>query len=265
MKSTALINKILDSSTLASGMFIASGSYKTYKDYKTASPEYKDRFLAKDCVILSGAALGMFAHQAASNKIAASKSYNKVINMLSKKVNESGLKNGFKISLQYTTDIIKDLSSGFISTAAGILGALSADYLLSKTSFEQPKFVEYEIEKDKFSQYLEDNLSKFTDENTRNILYTSVSDLPKIRIFASGMLGADAIELAKNRELDKKLQHTTEYLVNDTLVPLIFLSTSSSLTKHMKAKYRVPIIFLSFFSGMSITQKIMDKIVKNQN
>ena len=264
MKSSVLINRILDSSTLAAGMFIASGCYKTYKDYKTASPEYKDRFLAKDCVILSGAALGMFAHNAASNKIAGSKVYNKIITDISKKVNESSIKNGIKTSLQYTTDIVKDLASGFISTAAGIIGALCADYLLSKTSFEQPKYTKREPEKDKFAMYLEDNLSKFTDENTRNIIYTSVSDLPKIRVLSSGMLGADAIEIAKNREFDKKLQNTTEYLVNDTLIPLIFLSTSSALTKNMKAKYRVPIIFASLFCGILGIQKISDKFINNK-
>lgn len=264
MKSSVLINRILDSSSLAAGMFIASGCYKTYKDYKTSSPEYKDRFLVKDCVILSGAALGMFAHNAASNKISNSKLYNQIITDISKKVNASSIKNGIKTSLQYTTDIIKDMTSGFLSTAAGIIGALSADYLLSKTSFEQPKYVETIEEKDKLAMYLEDNLAKFTDENTRNVIYTSVSDLPKIRILSSGMLGADAIELAKNKELDKKLQNTTEYLVNDTLVPLIFLSTSSALTKNMKAKYRVPIIFSTLFCGILGTQKLMDICNRNK-
>ena len=260
MKTPVSINKILESSTLSAGIFIASGCYKTYKDYKTASPEYKDRFLVKDCVILSGAALGMFVNQAASNKIMKSKIYNRAINDISKKVNISGIKNGIKTSLQYTTEIVRELSAGFMSTAAGIIGALSADYLLSKTSFEQPKNIPYEPEKDKISTYIEDNLAKFTDENTRNVLYTSVSDLPKIKILTSGTIGADAINIAQHKELDKKLQNTTEYLVNDTLVPLIFLSASSTLTKHLKAKLRVPIIFLSLFCGTLTTQKILDKL-----
>ncbi len=264
MKTSILINRILDSSALATGMFITSGCYKTYKDYKTASPEYKDRFLVKDSVVLSGAAAGMFAYQSVSNRMTGSKIYNKIITNISKKVNESSIKNGIKTSFQYTTDIVKDLASSFISTAAGIAGAFSADYILSKTSFEQPKQFETIQEKDKFAQYLEENLSKLADENTRNVIYTSVSDLPKVRILSSGMLGADAIELTKNKELDKKLQYTTEYLVNGTLIPLIFLSTSSTLTKHMKAKYRIPIIFASLFAGILGTQKIMDKFVNSK-
>lgn len=264
MKSSVLINRILDSSTLATGMFIASGCYKTYKDYKTASPKYKDRFLAKDCVVLSGAALGMFAYNTASRRITNSKTYSNIIANISKKVNESSIKNGIKTSLQYTTDIVKELTSGFLSTAAGILGALGADYLLSKTSFEQPKYENIEHKKDKISEYLENNLSKFTDENTRNVIYTSVSDLPKVRILSSGMLGADALELAKDKEFDKRLEHTTKYLVNDTLIPLIFLSASSSLTKNMKAKYRIPIIFSTLFCGILGTQKIMKACNKDK-
>ncbi len=260
MKSSELINKVLESSTLSAGVFIASGCYKTYKDYKTATPKYKDKFLVKDSLILSGAALGMFAHQAVSNKITRTRLYNKIIDNISKKFNESGIKRGIKTSLQYTKDIIKDLASGFMSTAAGIIGALSADYLLSKTNFEQPDNSEsIELEKSKVSEYIENNLSKFTDENTRNILYTSVSDLPKIKILSSGMIGADAIEIAQNNKLEKKLEHTTRYLVNDTLVPLIFLSASSALTKRMKAKYRIPVIFLSLFCGTLATQKILDR------
>ena len=264
MKSSVIINRILDSSTLAAGMFIASGCYKTYKDYKTASPEYKDRFLVKDCVVLSGAAFGMFVYSAASNKISGNKIYNGIITNISKKVNESSIKNGIKTSIQYTTDIVKDLASGFISTASGIIGALGADYFLSKTSFEQPKCIKREPDKDMFVMYFDDNLSKFTDENTRNAIYASVSDLPKIRILSSGMLGADAIEIAGNKEFDKRLKYTTEYLVNDTLVPLIFLSTSSTLTGNMKAKYRVPVIFSALFCGILGTQKLTDRFVNKK-
>ncbi len=262
MKSPVLINRILDSSTLAAGMFITSSCYKTYKDYKTASPKYKDRFLTKDCVILSGAALGMFVYNISSKKMTSSKAYNKIITNISENVNTSSVKNGIKTSLQYTTDIIKDLSSGFLSTAAGIIGALGADYLLSKTSFKQPKYENFHPQKDKFSLYLENNLSKITDENTRNVIYTSVSDLPKVRILTAGMIGADAIELAKDKEFDKRLENTTKYLVNDTLIPLIFLSTSSALTKNMSLKKRIPIIFFTLFFGILGVQKLQDRFLK---
>ena len=264
MKSPVLINKILDSSTLSAGIFIASGCYRTYKDYKTANSNYKDRFLVKDCVVLSGAALGMFLNQAASNKITNSKFYNSAIKNISQKVNSSTIKNGIKTSLQHTTEIVKDLSSGMLSTASGIAGALCADYFLSKTSFKQPKYVPSEPEKTKLHLYIENNLDKIADEKTKNALYTSISDLPKIKVLSSGMIGADAIEIAQNKELDKKLKYTTEYLVNDTLLPLIFLTTSTSLTKTMKPFKRISIIFLSLFLGTLLMQKLLDKLIKNK-
>ncbi len=264
MKSPKAINRILDSTALSTGMFLTSSCYKTYKDYKTASPKYKDRFLTKDCVVLSGAALGMFAFHTTSKHFTNSKMYNQIITNISKKVNKSGVKNGIKTSIQYTTDIVKELASSFLSTTAGILGALGSDYLLSKTSFKQPKYKDFHPDKTKFSTYIDNNLSKITNENTRDIIYTSVSDLPKVRIIASSMLGADAIELAKDKEFDKRLENTTKYLINDTLIPLIFLSTSSALTKNLSLKKRIPIIFFSLFFGILGIQKLQEKLTKSK-
>ena len=88
--------------------------------------------------------------------------------------------------------------------------------------------------------------------------------MPKMRFLSAGMIGADAIEIAKDREFDKRLKHTTGYLVNDTLVPLLFLSVSSALTKNLKSAYRIPVIFFSIFGGTLAAQKIFDKRVNNK-
>ena len=149
MKTNILVDKLLSSSVLSTSLFITSGCYKTYKDYKNASPKYKDRFLIKDCVVLSGAALGMLANHGISNKIGKSKIYNNAVTEISKKINDSSIHRGVKSSISYTTEIIKELTAGFMSTAAGILGALGADYLLSKTDFQQPKYNRKNPEKNK--------------------------------------------------------------------------------------------------------------------
>ncbi len=264
MKTNILVDKLLSSSVLSTSLFITSGCYKTYKDYKNASPKYKDRFLIKDCVVLSGAALGMLANHGISNKIGKSKIYNNAVTEISKKINDSSIHRGVKSSISYTTEIIKELTAGFMSTAAGILGALGADYLLSKTDFQQPKYNRKNPEKNKFAIYIDSNIAKFTDENTRDIFYTSVTDMPKMRFLSAGMIGADAIEIAKDREFDKRLKHTTGYLVNDTLGPLLFLSVSSALTKNLKSAYRIPVIFFSLFGGTLAAQKIFDKRVNNK-
>ena len=155
MKTNILVDKLLSSSVLSTSLFITSGCYKTYKDYKNASPKYKDRFLIKDCVVLSGAALGMLANHGISNKIGKSKIYNNAVTEISKKINDSSIHRGVKSSISYTTEIIKELTAGFMSTAAGILGALGADYLLSKTDFQQPKYNRKNPEKNKFAIYID--------------------------------------------------------------------------------------------------------------
>lgn len=265
MEAKLPIDKILNSSILATSLFITSGCYKTYKDYKNATPEYKDKFLVKDCIVLSGAAIGILANQACAKKIKNSNSYNKTISNISEKINCAKLHNGIKSSLQYTTDIVKDLFTSFMYTASGIFGALGADYLLSKTDFEQPIYSNTAAKKNKIAIYIDNNMDKITDENTRDILYSSITEMPKMKFLSSGMIGADAIEISKNKEFDKKLKHTTGYLVKDTLIPLLLLSTSSTLTKKVKTIFRIPIIFCTLFGGMLLTRKILERHIKNKN
>ena len=97
------------------------------------------------------------------------------------------------------------------------------------------------------------------------MFYTSMTEMPQMRFLTSGMLGADAIDIAKDLEFDKRLKHTTKYLVNDTLIPLLFLSVSSALTKKMKSLYRIPIIFVSLIGGTMVTNKIVELKENNLN
>lgn len=262
------IDKILNSSALSTSIFIAGGCCKTYKDYKSANEKYKDKFLVKDCVVLSGAALGMLAFQGCADKAGKSKLYSKIKNYILPKINKPDVHNGVRNSIHYAKEITKDLSLSFMSTASGILGALGMDWLLSKSDFEQPQVSNAEKikehQKNRISAYIDSNVTKYADENTKSVFYTSVTDMPAMKFLSSGMVGTQAIEIAKDREFNKKLKHTTGYLVNDTLVPLIFLSVSSALTKGFKSKYRIPVIFFSLFGGTLATQKILDKINLNR-
>lgn len=96
MKTNILVDKLLSSSVLSTSLFITSGCYKTYKDYKNASPKYKDRFLIKDCVVLSGAALGMLATTEFPTKLG----NQKFIIMLSRKYQK-------KLTIQVFTEELK--------------------------------------------------------------------------------------------------------------------------------------------------------------
>lgn len=252
------VDKFLSSSFLATSLFITSGCHKTYKDYKNAPKEYKDDFLVKDSLVLSGAALGMLAYQGCANKILKSGRYVQIMEKTLKVIEESTLNEKLKTSIQYTTDIIKDLTAGVMSSACGIAAALGIDYLYTKCNSEELEYKPKAETENRMTRFVDKSLSKVTDKDTRNALYASVSDLP---VISSGMLGANAIEIARDREFHKRLKHTTGYLINDTLVPLIFLSVSSALTRNMRPIYRIPTIFMSLFTGTLGLRKCMDKYV----
>ena len=261
MKYNPKLDKFLNSSTLSASIFLLSGGYKTYRDYKDATPKYKNRFLIKDTVVLLGAAAGLSAHSLAGRKISKNHLYEQTITKISNKINNAKYNQSFK----YTKAIVKELASGFSSTAAGILGALSADYILSKTKFKQPKLTNNSPqEKNKYIVYVDNNLNKISDENTRNVVYSSIADMPVMKFISPGMIGAQAIELAKEREFETRFKNTTKYLVNDTLVPLFLLSVSSALTKNLKPGIRIPVIFSSLVGGTLLFKKLLEQSSERQ-
>lgn len=256
------LDRFLNSSTLAASIFLASGVYKTYKDFTESSPKYKNRFLIKDSVVLSGAGLGMLANKTLSGRISKAPFYEKAVTKISTKIN----RRKYEVTLRYTKDIVKELFSGFMSVASGVLGALGADYVLSQTKFKQPKYDTLsQSQQGRLASYTQSKLERFADADTRNALYTSFTDMPAMKFVSSSMVGAQAIELAKDKEFDKKLKHTTEYLVNDTLIPLLFLSVSGALTKKMKPWHRIPLVFASVAGGTLITNKSLDKYYKQKH
>ena len=242
------LDKFLNSSMLSSSIFVASGAYKTYQDYKYADKKYKDKFLIKDAVVLSGAALGMLAFHTTSPKIS----------------QKLGLRSKYP-------EYIRDFTSSFLNFTSGILGAMGIDYLLSKTGFEQPEINKENIRQNKLETYIDHNFDKITDEKTKKAVYSRITDMPQMQVLSSGLIGAYALDLAKDKELETRLKHTTKCLINNSLIPLLLLTVSSTLTKTMKPFYRLPIIFASLVGGTvainkftekKITQKVKEEITK---
>ena len=260
MKYNPALDKFLNSSSLSASIFLLSGACKTYKDFQEAEPKYKKRFLIKDSVVLLGAAAGLSANYLAAKKVSKSHIYENLITKLSGKINNFK----YNSSLKYTKSIVKEIASGVLSTAAGITGASGADYLLSKTKFRQPKRSNTNSEKNKYAVIIDEKLDKISNANTRNVIYSSITDMPAMRFASPGLLGAQAIELAKEREFELRLRHTTKYLINDTLFPLFLLSLSSALTKNLKPKIRIPLIFSSLAGGTLLLNKTLDIISKNK-
>ena len=89
MRYNPKLDKFLNSSTLSASIFLLSGGYKTYRDYKTADTKYKKRYLIKDSVVLSGAAAGLLINRTAANKIRQSHTYEKAVTRISQKINEN--------------------------------------------------------------------------------------------------------------------------------------------------------------------------------
>ncbi len=256
------LDKFLNSTSLTASIFLVSGGYKTYKDYRAANLKYKKKFLIKDCVVLSGAAAGMLVNRAIGKKIVKNSFYRKTIDDISKKITKTRV----EAPIKYTSSIIGELLAGVSATAFGILGALGADFLLSQTKFKQPEKSKLNPKKDKLEKYFENNMHKYADNDTVNVFYTSMTEMPQMKFLTSAMLGADAIDIAKDLEFDKRLEHTTKYLVNDTLFPLLFLSISSALTKKMKPLFRIPVIFASLIGGTLAINKIADlKMIKSES
>ena len=256
MKVNKAFDRFINSSMLSTSIFVGSGAYKTYKDYKNSDKEYKNKFLVKDTVVLAGAASGMLLNRSLSREIERHKLFKHTARSVTKYlINHKKLKKPFI----YTEKIVKDLISNFLMFASGILGALGADYLLSKTGFEQPENKLQDEEQNKFAQYIDETLTKNIDPKTKEVVYSRITDMPQMKVFTTSLIGAQAIDLSKDKEFNKRLKNTTKCLINNSLFPLLFLSTSSTLTKHLHARYRVPIIFGSLVGGTMLTNRLYEK------
>ena len=265
MKIGKTFDRVINSPYLSASIFLASGGYKMYNDYNATDKKYKNKFLIKDAVALSGAALGMAAERGLTNQLLKSGFYHKKIHEISERiVHKRKLKN-VQTSLETTKTIIKNVLSSFTLFSSGILGALGMDYLLSKTGFEQPEKIQKKpqgLEHNRVGQYIDSNLGRIIDDETKKEMYSRVTDMPQMRIFTTGLIGQQAIELAKDREFNKRLHNTTKCMINDSLLPLFFLYTASALTKKMSVFYRVPLVFISLVSGTMAAKKITNKYLK---
>lgn len=252
-------DKFINSPKLSGAIFIGCGAYKMHKDCQNAEGKHKTKFLIKDGVVLGGAALGMLAHSSVSPKILKLKV---VDNLTSKFSSLISAKKNIEKPAKYVKEIATEVFSNFLTFASGIIGALGADYLLSKTGFELPEEKNIEIKKTKLEQMWDDRKLKVLDDETQDIVNSRITDMPQMKIFSSSLIGAQAIDLAKEKEFDKRLKHTTKCLITNSLLPLFFLSASSVMTNKLKTGYRIPIIFSALVGGTMLSNKYLDKYLK---
>lgn len=252
-------DKFINSPKLSGSIFISCGAYKMYQDCKNAEGKHKTKFLVKDGVVLGGAALGMLAHASISQKVLKINFVDKLTSKFSRFIEA---KKNIEKPAKYVKEIASEVFSNFLAFSSGIIGALSADYLLSKTGFEQPEKIIIEQEKSKLEQMIDERKIKVLNDETREIVNSRITDMPQMKFFSSSLIGAQAIDLAKEKEADKRLKHTTKCLITNSLLPLFFLSASSVMTNKLKTIYRIPIIFSALVGGTMLTNKYLEKYLK---
>lgn len=231
-----------------------------YEDCKSAEGKHKTKFLIKDGIVLGGAALGMLGYSTYSGKLLNVKFMDKLTSKMSSYI---VAKKNIEKPAKYLKEISKEVFSNFLSFSSGIIGALSADYLLSKTGFEEPeKTIDIRPEKNVIQKLVDENTAKIIGEDNRDIVYARITDMPQMKVFSSSLIGVQAIDLAKEKEADKRLKHTTKCLISNSLLPLFFLSASSVLTNNLKTLYRIPIIFGSLVGGTILSNKYLEKYLK---
>ena len=259
-------NKIITSPMLSTSLFLATGVAHTYKDYKNADDKYKNRFLIKDIVVLSGAASGIFLCANSSKYLGKLKPIQKFVENNAKKLlkklpKNTQLTNKMETPLNYAKEIIENTMSNFGMFASGIFGALGADWVLGKIGFKQPKPKHLHEEKTQ-ENILDTSLEKLVGDDIKNAIYERATDMPQLSMLHISSIGDNALDLSKEIESKERLKHTTSCLINNSLVPMLILSTASIFTQKLKPIYQIPIIFTSLVGGTLTFNKIKEFSIK---
>jgi len=155
------VNRILNAKSTGIFLFGFTGAYKALTDYQRAPKEEKKKVLLRDSAILAGSAAGLAVYGSARNNFVNSafkKSASKFIDnsfdnfkqtKMGKNLSKSlgkYFKKPLEIVAQNSYNIAKDCIDNVLMVASGILGAVSADYLI-QIGHSHKKMVDKTIEK----------------------------------------------------------------------------------------------------------------------
>lgn len=76
------------------------------------------------------------------------------------------------------------------------------------------------------------------------------------------MVGMQGFEVIEEKTFKKRMKHATGCLISNSVIPLFFLSTATSLTKKMNGIVRAPIIFASLVGGTMYANKALNHYEK---
>ena len=284
MKVSFDTKKIIDSRATGLFVFGVTGVSKLASDYKNAPENKKDFVLLRDSLILGGTALGVGAYSLARNGVMKNKQLqNKAKTLrqiLFKPFKNKKIEKPAKYIGMHAKNIITNCADNALMLGCGILGAIGADYGIRYSHLGKNKKLK------KLSRSGEDKIGSFYNYETRILdnlknsrfnndlenavgseiksnIYSRVTDLPAMKMFSKTMVGMQGFEVIEEKTFRKRMKHATSCLVTNSLIPLFFLSTATSLTKKMNLVLRAPIIFASLVGGTMYTNKAIKNYEKH--
>ena len=280
MNALGNINRFLDAKSTAVTVFGVTGLCKLASDYKNAPDDKKQYILAHDGLVLGASGLGVVAYNVASKKLVNTKTLSKFINRTKSKVAHTLQKNNYtkpiKVALKHGYEIITNCLNNALMLGTGILGAIGADYAthavkldkrLNKKQVNSAETQSFDaiyntqnkiVDKFKNSS-INQNLEQAVGTEVKKGMYSRIFDFPAMKMFSSSMVGMQGFEVIQEKTFKARMKHATKCLVANSLVPVFFLSTASSVTKKMNTALRLPIIFATMIFGTMYTNKFIDK------
>lgn len=239
---------------LAPTVFLAVGTGKMCYDFEKAKPEKKKRILAKDAAILLGSAAGFAA-----------------ISPLTKLM----CKNPFfkNNKLKNVEEVLKQALAGTINTFAGIIGAIYSNELMHKYVLNKPMFLPQKDEEQKKKEDIQNaklpeqsdvfksfiQVSKSPAGKTANMVFTTITDLPSMKVFSSPMIALTGFSVANTEGYHNKLKKTSYELLANTLIPTIFVSTASLFVHNKSNIKKYPVLLSSLALGSIAGTKVANK------
>ena len=287
------VNSVLNSKSTGMFLFGFTGTYKVVNDYQKAPKHEKKNVLIRDTAILAGSAAGLVAYNMGRKNFINSpfkKHAEKLTTQFIDKVKNSNiwkskyniLRQPIKFITQNSYNIVRDSLDSSLVLLSGVLGGVTTDYLLNighthknyinqKIENKSNQIAKEQMESEtvnkkipelnpfnKFKKNMPEDfkyLDSMIDEKTKKNIIGNIYNMPEMRMFNNSFIGLQSFRIAEEKTFKDKLKCTTKSLLKDTLVPVFFLSLSSSVTKGMKSIVRVPIIFATLCLGTMAANK----------
>lgn len=281
-------NKIINTQNLEAGVFLLMGGLKTVDDYRSVGSEYKRKILLNDVVVLASSSAGMLGYKAlAKNKPISEKILRPFADFCHMHVAKFQRSDFYKrnfagkynhlfqpihTSVEYSKEIVGGCVSNVLMVAAGLFSAIIGDWALTKTGFGIHQVQEIMNDNKKMKEpkkiqeveaFMKQSVDSVVTKGVRREMVSRVTDMPFFSLLTKSFIGLEGLNVTDEEKYSKQVKNASKYLVVNSLVPLFFLSISSTLTKKMKNIYRFPIMFTSLVAGTYLVKKVLDHKVSS--